>query len=147
MSGSDQEYMRRAIGLAATNVGLTGENPSVGCVIVAGGAIVGEAATAPGGRRHAEQQALEEAGKAARGATAYVTLEPCGRRSAGGLSCSELLAGAGVVRVIVACDDPSAFAAGQGVKRLRAAGIEVVTGVCASEASGLYATYRPVRDE
>ncbi len=91
----DERWMRRAIELAAKNVGLTGDNPSVGCVIVKDGVVVGEGVTAPGGRPHAEEQALRIAGAAARGATAYVTLEPCGERSSGAASCSQLLAAAG----------------------------------------------------
>jgi diaminohydroxyphosphoribosylaminopyrimidine deaminase/5-amino-6-(5-phosphoribosylamino)uracil reductase len=135
--------MRRAIGLARSQVGLTGENPAVGCVIVHGGVVVGEAATAAGGRPHAEEQALDMAGPAARGAAAYVTLEPCGARSAGGRSCAERLVEAGVVRVVIACDDPSPFASGRGLERLAAAGMAVELGVLAQEASDLYAGYAP----
>jgi diaminohydroxyphosphoribosylaminopyrimidine deaminase/5-amino-6-(5-phosphoribosylamino)uracil reductase len=142
---SDAAHMRRAIALAAANVGLTGDNPSVGCVIVKDGAVVGEGTTAPGGRPHAEEQALIQAGAAARGATAYVTLEPCGARSSGAASCGELLARAGLARVVVACRDPSAFAAGRGLERLRAAGINVELGLLEDEAAALYAAYRPAR--
>ena len=78
---NDAAHMRRALDLAAPMVGRTGANPAVGCVIVKGSAIVGEAATAEGGRPHAEEQALARAGESAREATAYVTLEPCARRS------------------------------------------------------------------
>ncbi|MDP3854865.1 bifunctional diaminohydroxyphosphoribosylaminopyrimidine deaminase/5-amino-6-(5-phosphoribosylamino)uracil reductase RibD [Phenylobacterium sp.] len=143
MSTADQDHMRRAIELARRNLGLTAPNPAVGCVIVRDGQVVGEGATAPGGRPHAEEQALDRAGEAARGATAYVTLEPCGARSAGGLSCSERLVAAGVARVLIACEDASPFAAGQGAERLRAAGVEVQPGVCAAEAQVLYAAYDP----
>ena len=101
----DETWMRRAIYLAAKNVGLTADNPSVGCVIVRDGVVLGEAVTAPGGRPHAEEQALRIAGPAARGATAYVTLEPCGERSSGAASCSELLVAAGVARVVVYAAD------------------------------------------
>lgn len=139
----DQHWMRRAIALARANVGLTGDNPSVGCVIVRGGAVVGEAATAPGGRPHAEEQALDQAGEAAGGATAYVTLEPCGERSSGALSCGERLARAGVARVVVACEDASALAAGRGLQRLRAAGVAADLEVLREEAAPLYAAYRP----
>jgi len=141
MTGSDHDHMRRAIDLARRNLGLTAPNPSVGCVIVGRGAVVGEGATAPGGRPHAEEQALDQAGQAARGATAYVTLEPCGARSAGGLSCSERLVAAGVARVVVACEDASPFASGQGAERLRAAGVVVQLGVLADEAAPLYVGY------
>lgn len=135
--------MRRAIALARTRVGLTAENPAVGCVVVADGAVVGEGATSPGGRPHAEQQALAQAGARAASATAYVTLEPCAARSSGAASCAELLAAAGVARVVIACADASPFAAGAGAERLRAAGVTVETGLLEAEASALYAGYRP----
>jgi diaminohydroxyphosphoribosylaminopyrimidine deaminase/5-amino-6-(5-phosphoribosylamino)uracil reductase len=135
--------MRRAIALAAAHVGRTGDNPAVGCVIVAGGEVVGEGATAPGGRPHAEELALDQAGDRARGAVAYVTLEPCAERSSGAASCSQRLVEAGVVRVVVACEDASVMAAGRGAARLQAAGVTVETGVLAAEAGDLYATYRP----
>jgi len=143
MRVTDHNHMRRAIALAAARVGLTAENPAVGCVIVRDGQVVGEAATAEGGRPHAEEQALARAGEAARGAVAYVTLEPCGARSGGSASCSELLAAAGVARVVIACADASAFAGGTGSDRLRRAGIAVETGLLETEASALYADYRP----
>jgi pyrimidine deaminase RibD-like protein len=139
----DDAHMRRAIALARVRVGRTGENPAVGCVLVSGAAIVGEAATATGGRPHAEEQALDVAGPAARGATAYVTLEPCGARSGGQVSCADRLAGAGVGRVVVACADDSALAAGRGLAALKAAGVLVETGRLADEAAPLYAGYRP----
>jgi pyrimidine deaminase RibD-like protein len=135
--------MRRAIGLARGNLGLTGDNPSVGCVIVRDGVAVGEAATAPGGRPHAEERALDQAGQAARGAVVYLTLEPCGARSSSAASCGERLARAGVARVVAACQDASVLAAGQGLKRLQDAGIETELGVLAIEAAPLYAAYRP----
>jgi diaminohydroxyphosphoribosylaminopyrimidine deaminase/5-amino-6-(5-phosphoribosylamino)uracil reductase len=141
----DETWMRRAIELARTNVGKTGDNPSVGCVLVKDGAVVGEGATAAGGRPHAEEIALDAAGPAAGGATAYVTLEPCGERSSGVASCGERLARAGVARVIVACADPSVLAAGRGLERLAAARIPVDLGVAADEAAALYAAYRPRR--
>ena len=143
MATDDETWMRRAIALARVNVGLTADNPSVGCVIVRDGAVVGEAATAHGGRPHAEEQALDQAGEASRGAAAYVTLEPCGERTAGHASCGERLAVAGVVRVIAACADPSAFAAGRGPRRLRDEGIEYDLGLLRAEAEPLYAGYRP----
>jgi diaminohydroxyphosphoribosylaminopyrimidine deaminase/5-amino-6-(5-phosphoribosylamino)uracil reductase len=135
--------MRRAIALARAGVGRTGDNPSVGCVIVLDGVVVGEGATAEGGRPHAEEQALGQAGEAARGAVAYVTLEPCGARSSGARSCSELLAAAGVARVVIACEDASPYASGWGAERLRAAGVAVELGALADEAAELYADYRP----
>jgi pyrimidine deaminase RibD-like protein len=126
--------MRRALALAAPGVGRTGENPSVGCVILAGGVVVGEGATAEGGRPHAEELALTQAGAAARGADVYVTLEPCAHRSTGGVACSDLLIGVGVARVVIAARDPHPYAAGVGVERLRAAGVRVEVGVMEAEA-------------
>lgn len=139
----DQSFMRRAIALAGANVGKTGENPSVGCVIVKDGQVIAEAATAEGGRPHAEEQALAQAGEAARGAVAYVTLEPCGARSSGAPSCAERLVEAGVARVAIACEDASAFASGRGIDRLRAAGVAVTLSVLGDEALSLYEIYRP----
>ncbi|MBS0295024.1 MAG: bifunctional diaminohydroxyphosphoribosylaminopyrimidine deaminase/5-amino-6-(5-phosphoribosylamino)uracil reductase RibD [Proteobacteria bacterium] len=135
--------MRRAIALARPRVGLTGENPAVGCVLVKDGAVIAEAATAEGGRPHAEEQALGNAGEVARGAVAYVTLEPCGERSSGAASCAERLVAAGVARVVVASEDHSPFASGRGLERLRAAGLPVDSGVSADEAAALYVDYRP----
>ncbi len=128
----DVEFMKRAIAVARSNLGRTAPNPVVGCLIVRDGRVLAEAATAPGGRPHAEEQALQ--GIDARGATAYVTLEPCGERSSGADSCSLLLVKAGIGRVVVACEDPSPYAAGRGAERLRAAGIPVETGLLADEA-------------
>lgn len=142
MTADDETWMRRAIGLARKNVGLTADNPSVGCVIVRDGEVLGEAATAPGGRPHAEEQALRSAGSGARGATAYVTLEPCGERSSGAPSCSELLVAAGVARVVVASGDSSPLASGRGVEGLREAGVFTELGVLADEAAELYVGYR-----
>ena len=142
---TDQDFMRRAIELAQAQVGRTGDNPAVGCVIVHGGRIVGAGATGDGGRPHAEELALAQAGELARVAVAYVTLEPCGQRSSGAPSCSERLIKAGVARVAVACADPSVFAAGQGGERLRASGITFDQGLLGSEAEGLYAGYAPAK--
>jgi diaminohydroxyphosphoribosylaminopyrimidine deaminase/5-amino-6-(5-phosphoribosylamino)uracil reductase len=128
---TDADFMRRALDRAAHGVGRTGDNPSVGCVIVRDDVVIAEACTADGGRPHAEEQAVAQAD--ARGATAYVTLEPCAKRSTGALSCSDLLINAGLVRVVIAASDPHPFAAGVGVERLRAAGIRVETGVRADE--------------
>jgi pyrimidine deaminase RibD-like protein len=142
---TDEDAMRRAIALARTHVGQTAENPSVGCVIVKDGAVVGEGVTGVGGRPHAEEIAVAQAGAAAGGAAAYVTLEPCAQRSAGGVSCSELLAAAGVARVVFACADSSAFAAGQGAQRLRDAGVAIDQGLLETEAAALLATYAPAK--
>jgi len=141
MSGSDQDWMAMAVDLARHRVGLTGENPAVGCVLVAAGELIAASVTGEGGRPHAEEQALAAAGPAARGATAYVTLEPCGARSSGAPSCAQRLIEARVARVVVACQDNSAYASGQGAEQLRAAGIPVEAGVLAEEASELYEDY------
>jgi diaminohydroxyphosphoribosylaminopyrimidine deaminase/5-amino-6-(5-phosphoribosylamino)uracil reductase len=134
---NDETFMRRALALAAAGVGQTGENPTVGCVVVRDGVVVGEGATAEGGRPHAEELALAQAGDAARGAVVYVTLEPCARRSSGAASCADLLIAAGVARVVIAAGDPHPFAAGVGVERLRAAGVSVEFGLCEVEARAL----------
>ncbi len=130
----DETMMRRAIGLAQARLGLTDPNPSVGCMLVKDGQVLAEAATAEGGRPHAEEQALELAGPEAQGATAYVTLEPCGRRSSGAHSCSQRLVDAGVARVVVACENPDHLSAGLGIERLTAAGVVVQMGLLKQEA-------------
>lgn len=134
---ADERHMRRAIELARARHGRTGENPAVGCLIVKGGVVLAEAATAEGGRPHAEEQALAAAGEAARGADAFVTLEPCGERSNGSPSCAERLAAAGVRRVVFACANPHALSAGRGPAKLRAAGLAVEAGLLADEAAFL----------
>ena len=140
---TDDDHMRAAIALAHTQLGKTGGNPSVGCVIVAGGRVVGQGVTQAGGRPHAEEQALDQAGEAARGAAAYVTLEPCGQRSTGTASCSERLVASGIARVVIACTDASTYASGRGTERLRTAGLKVELGLLEAEAGGLYADYQP----
>jgi diaminohydroxyphosphoribosylaminopyrimidine deaminase/5-amino-6-(5-phosphoribosylamino)uracil reductase len=140
--------MRRAIDLASARMGTTWPNPTVGCVIARGEAVIAEAATGPGGagsageRLHAEEQALIAAGDAARGACAYITLEPCARRSSERLSCTDRLIQAGVARVFTACRDPSPNAHGQGLARLSAAGVAVEADLIAGEAEALYRGYR-----
>ena len=133
----DIRFMRRAIEVARANMGETWPNPSVGCVIVKDGQVLSEAATAAGGRPHAEEQAVPAAGEAVKGATAYVTLEPCGARSSGRKSCSHFLADAGIVRVVIAALDPSPFASGRGTERLREQGLEVESGLLSQEAEAL----------
>ena len=135
--GQDMDFMCQAIALARP--GRTWPNPAVGCVLVKDGAVIAEGATGDGGRPHAEEIALDIAGAAAKGATAYVTLEPCGQRSNGGCSCSQRLVEAGVARVVYACDDPSPFASHIGVERMIAAGIIVESGLLAEEADRLIA--------
>ena len=135
--------MRRAIALATANLGKTFPNPVVGCVIVAEGAVVGEGVTQVGGRPHAEELALDQAGDRACGGTAYVTLEPCGQRSTGTVPCSQRLVAAGLARVVIACKDASTFASGRGLDRLRQAGLMVELGLLETEAACMYADYQP----
>jgi len=136
---ADQRYMRRAIELARAQLGRTAENPAVGCVIVSDGVVIAEAATADGGRPHAAEQALSQAGEQARGAHVFVTLEPCGERSDGTASCSERLAAASVAQVVFACDNPHAFSAGRGPARLGDAQVRIEGGFLQTEAAFLYA--------
>ncbi len=137
---TDERFMARALELARSQLGKTAPNPSVGCVIVNDGVIVGEAATGVGGRPHAEEIALKAAGEKAAGGCAYVTLEPCNARHSGALSCSQLLIASGVRRVVVACEDPHPMAA-HGISRLGAAGVEVMLGVMRAEAEALSAGF------
>ena len=138
---SDDAHMRHALVLGQRGIGRTGRNPSVGCVIVSSdGVIVGRGRTADGGRPHAEAVALAQAGAAAKGATAYVTLEPCASVTLTP-ACAQSLIGAGVARVVAAMLDPDHRTAGQGFAKLRAAGIEVVTGVREAEARATHAGF------
>ncbi|KEJ89287.1 5-amino-6-(5-phosphoribosylamino)uracil reductase [Sulfitobacter donghicola DSW-25 = KCTC 12864 = JCM 14565] len=125
--------MALALSLGRRGLGNTWPNPAVGCVIVKEGRIVGRGWTAPSGRPHAEPQALAQAGEAARGADVYVTLEPC---SHWGKTppCAQALIDAGVARVVVATGDSDERVSGRGLEMLRAAGIQVDTGVCEAEA-------------
>lgn len=142
----DQRMMGRALALAGLNQGLTGENPSVGCVLLdAGGCVVGEGVTGKGGRPHAEEVALDEAGTRAKGGTAYVTLEPCRERSSGAASCATKLVDAGLVRVVVAIEDPHPTAK-DGLRILRDAGVRVEIGRGRGRAARRYAWFfRQVR--
>lgn len=121
--------MGAALALAARGRGRSAPNPSVGCVIVRHGRVVGRGWTQPGGRPHAEAMALAQAGDAARGATAFVTLEPCAHVSPRGPACSDLLVAAGVAEVVIATGDPDPRTDGAGVARLRAAGIDASLGL------------------
>lgn len=132
----DVTHMRAALALAARGLGNTWPNPAVGCVIVRDGRVVGRGWTQPGGRPHAETEALKRAGEAARGATVFVTLEPCchwGRTP----PCTDALVAAGVARVVVAMRDPDPRVNGEGLARLRAAGVAVEEGLCEAEAASL----------
>lgn len=136
----DEKFMARAIEVSLRHQGQTQTNPSVGCVLVKDGKIIAEAVTAIGGRPHAERQALEIAGEAARGATAYVTLEPC---SHWGKTppCANALVEYGVARVVVAVDDPDERVSGRGYSILREAGIVVETGLLREQGKRALAGY------
>jgi diaminohydroxyphosphoribosylaminopyrimidine deaminase/5-amino-6-(5-phosphoribosylamino)uracil reductase len=127
--------MAAALALARRGRGRTGANPNVGCLLVKDSLIIGRGWTQAGGRPHAEAMALAEAGARARGATAYVTLEPCAHESQRGPACAETLIAAGVARCVVAMTDPDARTAGRGIAALKAAGIEVTHGVAEADAA------------
>ena len=142
----DRRYMELALTLGRRGLGRTWPNPAVGAVVVRDGVIIGRGWTQPGGRPHAEPVALAQAGDLARGATLYVTLEPC---SHFGKSppCADAIIAAGISRVVAAVEDPNPEVAGQGLARLRAAGISVDVGLCATEAAYTHAGhFRRVRD-
>ena len=136
--------MRAALALSRRGLGNVWPNPSVGCVIVRpgenGGRVVGRGWTQPGGRPHAETEALRRAGEAARGATAYVTLEPCSHHGRTPPCCNALI-GAGVARVVVAMRDPDPRVDGRGFAMLRAAGIVVEEGLLQEEAQACHAGF------
>lgn len=136
----DQRWMRAALALARRGEGRTCPNPAVGCVIVRNGCLMGRGWTRPGGRPHAETVALNDAGGTAAGATAYVTLEPCSHHGKTP-PCADALISAGISRVVVAITDPDDRVSGQGIERLKAAGIAVTTGVLGDEVASFYAAY------
>lgn len=137
----DERHMAAALGLARRGLGQVWPNPAVGCVIVApGGGVVGRGWTQPGGRPHAETEALARAGDKACGATAYVTLEPCDHHGQTP-PCSQALVDAGVARVVAACVDPDPRVAGSGLKTLENAGISVTSGVLEGDALALNAGF------
>ena len=142
-ASSDVQFMRAALALARRGLGRTAPNPSVAALVVderrSPPVMLGRGVTAPKGRPHAEAIAIAQAGEAARGATLYVTLEPCARRSERhfGPSCTEIILTSGIARVVIGASDPSPFAAGEGATRLRAAGIAVEEGVLGDEAAAL----------
>ncbi len=138
---SDQAYMRTALVLARRCLGRVWPNPAVGCILVhfdlekwRCGKVVGRGWTQPGGRPHAETQALDRAGEEARGATAYVSLEPCNYHSKTP-PCTQALIDSGISRVVTALKDPNPKVSGQGLGTLKDAGIEVNCGICAEEAA------------
>ncbi len=146
MSQNDHRYMALALSLGRRGQGATWPNPAVGCVIVNNGRIVGRGWTALGGRPHAEPVALAQAGEAARGATAYVTLEPCAHTGQTP-PCAQALIDAGVARVVAPLEDVDARVSGQGFAMLRAAGIEVTTGIMTAEAARDHAGFFMTREQ
>ena len=144
---ADLRFMQLALALGRRGLGRTWPNPAVGAVIVKDGVIVGRGWTQPGGRPHAEVEALRRAGSAARGATLYVTLEPCSHfgRSP---PCADAVVAAGLARVVSAIEDPNPDVGGKGHARLRAAGIAVDVGLCAGEAARDHAGhFRRITDQ
>src|SRR5215472_8793257 len=145
-SAEDARLMALALALGRRGLGRTWPNPAVGAVVAKDGVIVGRGWTQPGGRPHAETEALRRAGAAARGATLYVTLEPCSHHGRTP-PCADAIIAAGISRVVSALDDPNPEVAGEGHARLRAAGIAVEVGVGAAEARRAHAGHiRRVRD-
>jgi len=143
---ADQRFMDLALTLGRRELGRTWPNPAVGAVVVNDGVIVGRGWTAPGGRPHAEPMALARAGEAARGATLYVTLEPCSHLGKSP-PCTDAVIAAGIKRVVSAIEDPNPEVAGQGHAKLRAAGIAVDIGIATAEAARDHAGhFRRVRD-
>lgn len=138
---ADADWMAAAITLSGRGRPAAAPNPNVGCLIVRRNHLVGRGWTQPGGRPHAEAMALAAAGEAARGATAYVSLEPCAHDSARGPCCTDALIAAGVARVVVAARDPDARTDGQGIARLRAAGVAVTEDVLADAARAAMAPW------
>jgi diaminohydroxyphosphoribosylaminopyrimidine deaminase/5-amino-6-(5-phosphoribosylamino)uracil reductase len=130
---ADRRWMDYALRLGRRALGTTAENPPVGCVVVREGRVLGVGWTQPGGRPHAETEALKMAGERARGATAYVTLEPCAHHGRTG-PCAEALAFAGIARVVTAIEDPDPRVSGHGHAILRAAGVAIQVGMGADEA-------------
>jgi diaminohydroxyphosphoribosylaminopyrimidine deaminase/5-amino-6-(5-phosphoribosylamino)uracil reductase len=126
--------MAAAVALGDSARGRTAPNPNVGCVIVKKGQIFGRGATENGGRPHAEAVALEQAGAKSRGATLYTTLEPCAHRSIRGPNCADLVLQSGITRVVAALVDPDPRTNGNGIGRLKEAGVEVKTGTGAKAA-------------
>jgi diaminohydroxyphosphoribosylaminopyrimidine deaminase/5-amino-6-(5-phosphoribosylamino)uracil reductase len=130
---TDSQWMKEAVALGERGRGRTAPNPNVGCIIVKDEVVVGRGWTQPGGRPHAEAMAIDEAGGKSRGATVYVTLEPCAHDSPRGPACADLLVEAGVTRVVAAVEDPDHRTDGKGIALLRSAGIKVEVG---TEAEG-----------
>jgi diaminohydroxyphosphoribosylaminopyrimidine deaminase/5-amino-6-(5-phosphoribosylamino)uracil reductase len=137
---NDAAFMRAALNLAQRGLGTVWPNPAVGCVIVKDDEVVGRGWTQPGGRPHGETEALARAGDNAKGATAYISLEPCAHHGKTP-PCADALIAAGIARAVVAMEDPDPRVSGRGIARLRDAGIAVDTGLCAKEAHELNAGF------
>lgn len=136
----DRRFMALALALAGRGLGSTWPNPAVGCVLVRDGHVRGRGWTQPGGRPHAETEALARAGEAARGATCYVTLEPCAHQGETG-PCTHALVRAGIARAVVALEDPDPRVAGRGIAILEGGGIAVARGCMGEEARALNAGF------
>jgi diaminohydroxyphosphoribosylaminopyrimidine deaminase / 5-amino-6-(5-phosphoribosylamino)uracil reductase len=141
---TDIQHMRAAITLARRGLGETAPNPSVGCIIVKDNTVIARARTAAGGRPHAETEALRMAGQAARGATAYVSLEPCSHLGKTP-PCANALIEAGVARVVIGASDPNPIVNGEGIRLLRDAGIEVTENVLNAEAQAVISGFAMVQ--
>ncbi len=137
---ADQAHLRAALALARRGLGQVAPNPAVGCVLVQAGRVVGRGWTQPGGRPHAETEALARAGDAARGATAFVTLEPCSHHGKTP-PCAEALIAAGISRCVVALEDPDPRVSGRGLTQLRAAQVAAECGLLGEAAAELNAGY------
>ncbi len=148
-AADDARWLAAAARLAARGLPLSRPNPAVGAIILREGRVIGRGWTQPGGRPHAEAMALTAVaqtggGKAARGGTLYVTLEPCAHASPRGPACADLVAAAGLARVVIGCEDPDPRTAGQGAARIRATGAEVIL-LPAPEATASLAGYLALR--
>ena len=139
-ASSDAAFLRAALVLARRGLGQVAPNPAVGCILVKQGRVVGRGWTQPGGRPHAETEALRHAADAAKGATAYVTLEPCAHHGKTP-PCADALVAAGIARCVVAFEDPDPRVDGRGLATLRQAGIAVESGLLEAEAKALNAGY------
>ena len=137
---ADIHHMRSALGLARRGLGNVWPNPAVGCVLVRDGRVIARGWTQPGGRPHAEAEALTRAGSAAHGATVYIGFEPCAHHGETP-PCADALCAAGIARAVIAVEDPDPRTSGKGIARLRDAGIEVDLGQCAEAASELNAGF------
>jgi diaminohydroxyphosphoribosylaminopyrimidine deaminase / 5-amino-6-(5-phosphoribosylamino)uracil reductase len=143
-SSQEIAFMTMALKIAASQVGRTGANPAVGCVIAKDEEVVGLAVTSDGGRPHGEANALAQAGDRAVGSDVYVTLEPCAHVSVRGPTCAHSLVDAKVARVFACLEDPDPRTAGAGFSWLRAAGIECHVGLMRSEGQAQIASFRPL---